>query len=70
MIFTAHNIVFGDGTCTRPGFPPLESGGIFQAALRDLKLFTTPGATVADLGCLEGGYAAGFARAGVRRDRR
>lgn len=64
MNFTAHNIVFADGTCTRPGHPPLESGGIFQAALRTLKLFTNPGATVADLGCLEGGYTAGFARAG------
>jgi SAM-dependent methyltransferase len=66
--FTAHNIVLPGGTETWPGMEPVAGNGICRAALRDLEL-AFPGADrssirVADLGCLEGGYAAAFAQAG------
>jgi SAM-dependent methyltransferase len=62
--FTFHNVVLPDGTQTKPGYLPTAETGICQAALRDLRAFTGPAAAVADLGCLEGGYAAEFARCG------
>ena len=66
--FTAHNIVLPDGTQTLPGVTPVAEGGICRAALRDLWVLTdgtrTRPVSVADLGCLEGGYAAEFARHG------
>lgn len=69
--FTAHNIRLPDGTETLPGARLTAETGICQAALRDLALafpHTTPWGrgmiTVADLGCLEGGHAAEFARHG------
>jgi SAM-dependent methyltransferase len=66
--FTAHNIVLPGGTQTLPGAELVAENGICRAALRDLEL-AFPGAgrsaiRVADLGCLEGGYAAAFAQAG------
>lgn len=65
--FTAHNIRLADGTETLPGQPLTAGTGRCQAALRDLAMAFpsypyTP--RVADLGCLEGGYAEAFARAG------
>ena len=65
--FTAHNVVLPDGTQTKPGHLPTAGTGICQAALRDLAELTAgtpPPVSVADLGCLEGGYAAEFARHG------
>jgi SAM-dependent methyltransferase len=65
--FTAHNIGLPDGTLTRPGTEPVANTGICRAALRDLKLafpVQVVPPKVADLGCLEGGYAAVFAQAG------
>jgi SAM-dependent methyltransferase len=62
--FTAHNIVLPDGTQTMPGVPPVADGGICRAVLRTFGLFLRPGDRVADLGCLEGGYAAALAAAG------
>jgi SAM-dependent methyltransferase len=64
--FIAHNIVLPDGTQTLPGVTPVAETGICRAALGYLAAeFPDPaGVTVADLGCLEGGYAAEFARAG------
>jgi SAM-dependent methyltransferase len=69
MEFTAHNIELPDGSQTMPGEPLLRDWGICRAALRTLRLLTPieEGADpprVADLGCLEGGYAVEFARAG------
>lgn len=64
--FTAHNIALPDGSQTLPGASLTAGGGICQAALRTLGLFLEPGGTVADLGCLEGGYAVAFARAGYQ----
>jgi SAM-dependent methyltransferase len=66
--FTAHNVLLPGGQETLPGAQLVADSGIFQAALRDLKL-AFPGVRpssvrVADLGCLEGGYAAAFAQAG------
>lgn len=64
--FTFHNVVLPDGTQTKPGYLPTAETGICQAALRDLRALAGGAgpATVADLGCLEGGYAAEFARHG------
>lgn len=62
--FTAHNVVLPDGSQTLPGVTPVTEGGICQAALRTFGLFLKPGDSIADLGCLEGGYAAAFAAAG------
>lgn len=68
--FTAHNIRFADGTETMPGF----AGGLLadtawcQGAKRVLNLLyrgAYAGKRIADLGCLEGGYALEFARLGM-----
>src|ERR671937_236393 len=68
MEFTAHNIELPDGTQTMPGEPLLREWGICTAALRTLRALVPvrEGAAprVVDLGCLEGGYAVEFARAG------
>jgi SAM-dependent methyltransferase len=69
MTFTAHNIRLADGTETFPEAQCLvEDGGRFRAARRMLNLVFpggVAGKTIADLGCLEGGYAVGFARLGM-----
>jgi SAM-dependent methyltransferase len=66
--FTAHNVVLDDGTQTRPDSPVLAETAIAQAALRFARTICPPSPhyhpRVADLGCLEGGYAVEFARAG------
>ena len=62
--FTAHNIELPDGTQTRPGAPLIGAEPATESYLRTLRLFCPPPARVADLGCLEGGYAVTFARAG------
>jgi len=68
--FTAHNTELDDGSQTLPGRPLLAGNGTCRAALRDLELAFPDRAlhgrpvTVADLGCLEGGYSVAFARAG------
>jgi SAM-dependent methyltransferase len=62
--FAGHNVVLPDGTQTKPGTPLIGGNGITLAALRVMRLACPPGATVADLGCLEGGYSAAFAEAG------
>lgn len=62
--FTAHNIELPDGSQTAPGEPLIGAEPASQSYLRTLRLFCPPPARVADLGCLEGGYAVHFARAG------
>jgi SAM-dependent methyltransferase len=66
--YTYANVIFPDGSQTLPANQPIAETGICQAALRDLALaFPLCAAatiSVADLGCLEGGYAAEFARQG------
>jgi SAM-dependent methyltransferase len=67
--FTAHNIELPDGSQTMPDQPLLRDWGICRAALRTLRTLTpihdpSNAPRVADLGCLEGGYALEFARAG------
>lgn len=68
LTFSGHNIALPGGKQTRPGIEPVAGNGICRSALRDLALAfaTVPPemVRVADLGCLEGGYAAAFAQAG------
>ena len=64
--FTAHNIQLDDGSKTMPTNPLLiNQNNDFVAYKRWLNYFY-PGdkssITLADLGCLEGGYATEFAR--------
>ncbi len=68
--FTAHNILLDSGETTRPDMPAtMESDLRFQAARRVLET-VFPGdksqLRLADLGCLEGGYAVEFARMGFQ----
>lgn len=70
MPFTAHNIRLPDGTETWPegGGALLEDYGTFRAPVRMLKLVFPDGIkgkSIADLGCLEGGFTIGFARLGM-----
>ena len=69
MTFTAHNVLLNDGTQTIPEQRVLlEETPNFQAAVRSLRNSFGPNLTglrVVDLGCLEGGYTAGFARLGM-----
>jgi SAM-dependent methyltransferase len=66
--FTAHNVVLPDGTETRPESPVLADTALARAAVRMAYAQCPPSdghrPRVADLGCLEGGYAVEFARAG------
>jgi len=65
--FTAHNIRLDDGTFTKPDARPMHEYPRFIAA-RDLLNTAFPGdktgLRIADLGCLEGGFAVEFARMG------
>jgi SAM-dependent methyltransferase len=66
--FTAHNIRLNDGTQTFPAQPSMEDHTIFRAAKRALEFIFNgdlKGKSIADLGCLEGGYATEFARLGM-----
>lgn len=66
--WTAHNIEMRDGSRTMPGRPLLEDTEEFKALLRTAQILAPVGSgdppRVVDLGCLEGGYSVGFARAG------
>ena len=69
--FAGHNIRLADGSETLPGTPLIAENGITQAALRMLSVCLPlrhgeRRPLVADLGCLEGGYAVAFARAGYQ----
>jgi SAM-dependent methyltransferase len=67
MAFSSHNVLLPDGTYTAPGLPLVAESQCCVAALRALyEEFgeNHEGLTLADLGSLEGGYAAEFARAG------
>jgi SAM-dependent methyltransferase len=68
MEFTAHNIALPDGSQTKPDLPLMQDRFVTRAALNTLD-WTFPrqsrdGVSIVDLGCLEGGYAVEFARAG------
>lgn len=68
-MFTGHNIRLPDGTETFPEAGCLlEESGRFRAAHRMLNLVFSnllAGKSIADLGCLEGGFTIGFARLGM-----
>jgi len=67
VTFTHHNIQLADGTWTCPKFGPVGDNHVATSAKRVLQT-VFPGEKrsirVADLGCLEGGYAVAFARMG------
>ena len=68
VTFTAHNIRLDDGTYTKPeGGISTATNPTFKSAKRVLDLAfpgSKTGLTIADLGCLEGGYSVEFARLG------
>jgi SAM-dependent methyltransferase len=67
--FTAHNIQFPDGSVSMSGHPTLLADEPrCRATMRLLHMLygnRLSGRRIADLGCLEGGYAVEFARAGM-----
>lgn len=67
--FTAHNIGFEDGAKTIPTASELLADGEGMRSLRRLMNFlcssNPTGHSVVDVGCLEGGYSAEFARWGM-----
>jgi len=68
--FTAHNVRLDDGTQTFPAAGwTMDQSGILLAARRTLNLVYPEGLrgrSLVDVGCLEGGYTAEFARLGLR----
>ncbi|MBB4198225.1 SAM-dependent methyltransferase [Rhodoblastus sphagnicola] len=67
-VFTAHNIRLADGTQTHPASPNMDQYGRYKAAKRALNVIYNgdlEGRTIADVGCLEGGYTTEFARLGM-----
>lgn len=68
MKFTDHNIRLDDGTCTiSDSMPTMDKNSWCVAAMRVLETVfpnNRESIRVADLGCLEGGYAVEFARMG------
>jgi SAM-dependent methyltransferase len=68
--FTAHNIRLDDGTVTRPEESRLLEESSWFRSSRGILDTVFPGdksqLRVADVGCLEGGYAVGFARMGFQ----
>lgn len=65
--FVHHNILLPDGEQTRPGGYLIEQGQTFLSALKlaQSSCKKPPAQTsVMDLGCLDGGYATAFAKAG------
>lgn len=68
--FTAHNIVLDDGTCTKPDAQATMAGHPWCIAAQRTLSTVFPGdkspVRVADLGCLEGGYAVELARMGFQ----
>jgi hypothetical protein len=70
VIFTAHNIRLDDGTLTKPDEEySMENHPWFVSSRKILEILF-PGSKqqyrLADLGCLEGGYAVEFARMGFQ----
>ncbi len=64
MNFTAHNIELAPGEWTLPDAPRIGHEPISESYLRTVRELCPPGARIADLGCLEGGYSVLLARAG------
>jgi len=68
--FTAHNVRLDDGTFTIPGSSQLLDESSWFKSARGILETVFPGdkgqVRVADVGCLEGGYAVGFARMGFQ----
>ena len=68
--FTAHNVRLDDGTLTKPDEAcSIEAHPWFVSAQRILQAVfpgTLANVRLADLGCLEGGFAVEFARLGMQ----
>ena len=65
--FSSHNIGLRGGSQTAPGLPLVQDSAAYRASERTLMEYfpwDREGITVADLGCLEGGYTALFALLG------
>jgi hypothetical protein len=65
--FSGHNIRLDDGTWTAPSMTPIEDNDVTLSARRVLQTVFQGDKKIvrlADLGCLEGGYAVAFARMG------
>src|SRR5690242_2107008 len=67
--FTAHNILLADGRQTRPEADFLLADELWCRSARGIVRMLYPngvtGIRIADLGCLEGGFAVEFARMGM-----
>jgi SAM-dependent methyltransferase len=67
--FTAHNIRLDDGSVTMPNVSwTIDQHPVFLSARKTLQLIFSNrlhGQSIADLGCLEGGFATEFARLGM-----
>ena len=67
MAFTAFNIRLDNGCETKAGTPLFNDGPLWSSVRRCLNVLFPQGVTglrIADLACLEGGYAVEFARMG------
>ncbi|QUR69704.1 class I SAM-dependent methyltransferase [Mycobacterium spongiae] len=68
--FTAHNIRLDDGTFTKPDYPHSMEDYPYCKSARGILETVFPGdrsqLRLADVGCLEGGYAVEFARLGFQ----
>jgi SAM-dependent methyltransferase len=68
--FSAHNVRLDDGTFTKPDSSGLLEETLWFRSARGVLETIFPGdksqLRVADVGCLEGGYATGFARMGFQ----
>ena len=64
MDFRSHNIELTPGVWTLPGADPMPTLQPLREAVGILRDNLPAGSTVLDLGCLEGGFAVEFARAG------
>jgi SAM-dependent methyltransferase len=64
MEFRSHNIELTSGVWTLPGAEPMQKRQPVSQAVEILRDNLPAGSTVLDLGCLEGGFAVEFARAG------
>lgn len=64
IVFRHHNVMLPGSRQTRPGCPLTADREDVRQAVALLKEHIEPGSSVADIGCLEGGFSFEFARNG------